>query len=154
MSNFIGDHNCKLDAKGRLLMPSAFKKQMEPGEDERFVIKKDIYEKCLVLYPMAEWIRQSNYIKQQINPFDKESNKFLREYLKGTAEVSLDANNRILVPKRLLDLIEAEKEVVLAGQFDKIEIWAKSNYDSVGDDEVAYEERASKIMGGNKSKPE
>ena len=150
MSNFIGDHNCKIDSKGRLLMPSVFKKQMEPGEDDRFVIKKDIYEKCLVLYPMAEWIRKSTYIKQQTNPFDEEDNRFLREYFKGTAEVSLDANNRILVPKRLLDLIEADKELVLAGQFDKIEIWSKGNYDKVGEDSVAHKELAKKIMGKKK----
>lgn len=150
MSNFIGDHNCKIDSKGRLLMPSALKKQMDPGEDERFVIKKDIYEKCLVLYPMAEWIRKSNYIKEKINPFDEEESRFLREFFKGTADVSLDANNRLLVPRRMLDLIEADKELVLAGQFDKIEIWSKENYDKVGEDSVAHQALAKKIMGKKK----
>ena len=154
MSNFIGDHNCKIDSKGRLLMPSSFKKQMEPGEGDRFVIKKDIYEKCLELYPMDEWIRKSKYVKEQTNPFDEEDNIFLREYFKGTAEVSLDANNRILLPRRLLDLIEADKELVLAGQFDKIEIWSKENYDNIGSDSAGYKERAKKIMGGKKKESE
>lgn len=154
MSNFIGDHNCKIDSKGRLLMPSAFKKQMEPSGGDRFVIRKDIYEKCLELYPMDEWVRKSKYVKEQTNPFDEEDNLFLREYFKGTAEVSLDSSNRILIPRRLLDLIEADKELVLAGQFDKIEIWSKENYDNIGADSAGYKERAKKIMGGKKKESE
>ncbi len=154
MSNFIGDHNCKLDSKGRLLMPSVFKKQMDPGEDDRFVIQKDIYTKCLGLYPMSEWVRKSKYIKDQTNPFDEEDARFLREYFKGTAEVSLDSNNRILIPRRLLDLIDADKEVVLAGQFDKIEIWSKENYEDVGSDSAAFKALSKKIMGGKKKEAE
>lgn len=149
MTNFIGDYTCKVDEKGRIIFPSALKKQIQEGTGEKFVIKKDIYEKCLVLYTIEEWERQNKIIREKINPYNREHNKFLRTFFKGTAEVTLDNNNRLLIPKRLLDEIGANKEVVLAGQFNKIEIWAKEDYDKIGCNEQEYIELAEKILGNN-----
>jgi len=149
MTNFIGDYQCKTDAKGRITFPSAFKKQISGEHADKFVVKKDIYEKCLVLYTMQEWDNQSKLIQDRTNPYNKEHNKFLREFFKGTAEVVLDANNRLLIPKRLLAEINNATEVVLAGQFNKIEIWPKSEYESIGNNENDFADLANKIMGSN-----
>ena len=148
MISFIGDYTCKLDVKGRVILPAAFKKQMKGLDQESFVVKKDIFESCLLLYPIAEWERQNKIIRKKINPYKKEHNMFLRRFLKGMAEVMLDSNNRFLIPKRLLTEISATKEIVMAGQFGKIEIWAKDNYDNikVGDDEFAS--MAENLMEG------
>jgi len=148
MITFIGEYTCKLDTKGRVILPSAFKKQMTGNNQERFVIKKDIFEKCLVLFPFDEWERQNRILRKKINPYKKEHNKFLRQFFKGMAEVVLDSNNRLLIPKRLLDEVEVEKEVIMAGQYGKIEIWAKNLYEKieVGDDEFAG--MAENIMEG------
>ncbi|NBC83703.1 MAG: division/cell wall cluster transcriptional repressor MraZ [Bacteroidetes bacterium] len=148
MTNFIGDYQCKIDAKGRITFPSAFKKQITGEHPDKFVIKKDIYEKCLVLYTLEEWERQNELIKQQTNPYNKEHNRFLREFFKGTAELALDANNRLLIPKRLHSEIGDVNEVVLAGQFNKIEVWAKADYESLGNDEDEFADLANKILGG------
>lgn len=147
MTTFIGNNICKVDAKGRILLPSAFKKQMDSTTKDHFVVKKDIYEKCLILYSMEEWQRQNDIIRKNTNPYNKEHNKFLRNFYNGTAEVALDASNRILIPKFLLDDANIKKEVVMTGQDLKIEIWAKEIYDSAmesGDDFAAL---ADKIMG-------
>lgn len=147
MTTFIGDYTAKVDSKGRLTFPSALKKQMESTSDFHFVVKKDIFEKCLVLYPMEEWERQNSLIRSRINPYNKEHNKFLRNFYKGTAEVVLDGNNRLLIPKRLLDLVEITKDVVLAGQDGKIELWDKQLYDQVDEPEDDFANLAEKIMG-------
>jgi MraZ protein len=148
MTTFIGEYTCKLDSKGRLMLPVAFKKQNNGSVQDRFVIKKDIFVNCLILYPIEEWERQNRLIRKQLNPYNKEHNMFLRRFFKGMAEVTLDSNNRMLIPKRLLDEVKADKEIVLAGQLGKIEIWAKDQYDSisVGDDELAN--MAEKFMQG------
>jgi MraZ protein len=150
MTVFIGDYTCKVDAKGRIMLPAAFKKQMPSVSLDKYVIKKDIYEKCLVLYPVDEWERQNKLIRQNINPYNKDHNRFLREYFKDTAEAELDANNRFLIPARLLNLvgIDKETEVVLAGQLGKIEIWAKELYDKTSDQIDDFGELANKILGG------
>lgn len=148
MTTFIGEYNCRLDVKGRLMLPVAFKKQNSGSIQDRYIIKKDIFENCLVLYPMDEWERQNKLIRKKLNPYNKEHNVFLRRFFKGMAEVTLDSNNRMLIPKRLLDEVKADKDVVMAGQMGKIEIWGKDQYNavSVGDDEFAS--MAEKIMEG------
>jgi MraZ protein len=153
MTTFIGDYNCKTDEKGRVMLPGAFKKALSADAKDTFVVKKDIYEKCLVLYPLDEWNRQVEIMRANLNPYNKEHNTFLRLFYKGTAEIELDASNRLLIPKRLLEEAGIGKEAVLAGQNDKIEIWAKETYDGIdiGDD---FASLAQKIMGGNLQKPE
>lgn len=147
MSSFIGDYGCRVDEKGRVLFPAAFKKQVQSASPDRFVVKKDIFETCLVLYPMEEWDRQNKLIRKNTNPYNKEHNRFLREFYRGTAEVTLDASGRLLIPKRLLELVQADKELVLAGQNSKIEIWAKDQYESGRSGEQEFAQLAEKILG-------
>ncbi len=149
MTTFIGDYNCKTDAKGRITLPSALKKQMCSASQGIFVVKKDIFEKCLVLFPIEEWDRQNKIIRDKINPYNKEHNKFLRNFYRGSAEVILDSNNRMLIPKRLLDLVEIKKDVVLAGQDGKIEIWANELYEFFDEESENFAALAEKIMGGD-----
>lgn len=146
MSAFIGDYSCKVDVKGRVLFPSAFIKQLPVKSQGRFVIKKDIFEKCLVLYPMNEWEYQTKLIRSKINPYKKEHNIFLRNFYKGTAELAFDSSNRLLIPKRLLEEAGIIRDLIMAGQDSKIEIWLTENYEaqSFVDDEFAR--LAEKIM--------
>jgi MraZ protein len=152
MATFIGDYTCRIDEKGRAMLPSAFKKALSAEAKDTFVVKKDIYEKCLVLFPKDEWERQVEMIRANLNPYNREHSTFLRGFYKGTAEVELDATNRLLVPKRLLEEAGIGKEAVLAGQDGKIEMWAKEAYDSieVGDQ---FADLAQKILGGDLQKP-
>ena len=102
MTSFIGDYTAKIDTKGRVSFPSAFLKQMPVSSAEKFVVKTDVYEKCLIIYTGEEWERQTKLIKDKTNSFNPKHAAFLREFFKGTAELKLDSNNRILIPGRLL----------------------------------------------------
>jgi len=154
MTTFIGDYTVKIDSKGRLSFPAAFKRQMKEASSDGFVLKRDVFEKCLILYPMEEWERQNAMIREKTNPYNKEHARFLRMFFAGTAEVMLDANSRMLVPKRLLEHAGIRDEVVLAGQSGKIEIWDAGKYTgaSVADDDFAS--MAEKILGGTSNEPE
>jgi MraZ protein len=130
------------------MLPAALKKQMSSTDTERFVIKKDIFADCLVLYPMEEWERQNSIIRAKVNPYKKEHNQFLRTFYKGTADLVLDGNNRLLIPKRLLDIIGMNiKEVILAGQYNKIEIWAKDAYERIDGTDEEFAILAEKVLG-------
>jgi MraZ protein len=153
MATFIGDYPCKADAKGRIILPMAFKKQMPPAAQDHFVVRKDIFENCLVLYAIDDWNRQLEKIRKRINPYNREHNMFLRNFFKGTAELSLDSNNRMLIPKRLFDLIGADRDVVLAGQDGRIEIWSASVYDTIGMPAEDFANLAEKLMGGSLNEP-
>jgi len=130
------------------MLPVAFKKQNNSRDQDRFVIKKDIFENCLILYPIDEWERQNRLIRKKLNPYKQEHNMILRRFFKGMAELVLDSNNRMLIPKRLLDEVKADKEVILAGQQGKIEIWAKDQYDTIKVGDKEFANMVEKIMEG------
>lgn len=154
MITFIGDYTVRLDSKGRLSFPSAFKKQIREGVQDGFVLKRDVFENCLIMYPMEEWDRQNKIIRARTNPYNKEHARFLRMFFSGTAEVSLDANNRMLIPKRLLEYARIGDEVVMAGQSGKIEIWASDLYGSVSVADEDFAAMAEKILGGSFDEPD
>jgi MraZ protein len=146
MTSFIGDIQCKIEAKGRLLFPSSFKKQLD-NEQNKFVVKKDIFEKCLVLYPAEEWERQISILRKKLNLYNRDHAKFLREFYKDTAEISMDSSGRLLIPKRLLDFAEIKKDIHMVGVDAKIEIWAKEIYEKIETDDEEFANLAQNILG-------
>jgi len=149
MATFIGDYSGKIDSKGRLIFPSAFKKQMESGSGDHFVVRRDIFEVCLVLFTIEDWEIQMKKIKSRINPYNREHNRFLRNFFKGTAELVLDSSNRLLIPKKLVELAGINKDVILAGQDGRIEIWAGESYDKIDMPVDDFADLAEKLMGGD-----
>lgn len=154
MITFIGDYTVRLDPKGRLSFPAAFKKQIREGAQQGFVLKRDVFDSCLILYPMEEWERQNRIIRSKTNPYNKEHARFLRMFYSGTAEVSLDASNRMLIPRRLLEFAGIGDEVVMAGQSGRIEIWASDQYGRVSQADEDFAAMAEKILGGSFEEPE
>lgn len=143
---FIGEHIVKLDKTNRVLFPSAIKRQLKGKEKEGFVLKQDLFEPCLVLYPMNEWERQNSILRNRLNPYNREHSKFIRHFYRGTAELFLDSSSRLLIPKRLIEAVEIEKELVFAGLDTKIEIWPKESWNSLETDDD-YGALAEKILG-------
>jgi MraZ protein len=147
MATFIGDYTCKIDAKGRIILPMAFKKQLPASAPDHFVVRRDIFERCLVLYSGDDWDRQVSRIRSSVNPYNREHNIFLRNFFKGTAELTLDGNNRLLIPKRLLELSGIKRDVVLAGQDGRIEIWAADLYEKIDMPVDDFDNLAEKLLG-------
>ena len=130
MNTFIGEYAVKIDDKGRMVFPSAFKSLMPADGDMRFVIKKDIFEDCLEMYTFEEWERQSSEVKSRLNFFNRDHAMFWREYMRDRAIVEPDGKvGRISVPKKLLEAIGVNKEVVFSGNDYKIEIWAREKFE-------------------------
>ncbi len=148
MVKFIGEYTTKIDDKGRVVFPSSLKSMLGSDEDQRFVIKKDLFFNCLEMYTYQEWIRQSEEVKSRLNFFKKEHALFWREYMRDRALVEPDEKlGRISIPKRLLDEIGVRKELLFAGNDHKIEIWAKESYDQERLPGGDYSELAEKILG-------
>ncbi len=147
MTNFIGEFECKLDAKGRLMLPSSLKKQLDPAAQERFVMNRG-FEKCLVLYPKNDW----EYISAEVNKLNqyvKKNREFTRYFYRGATELSLDGTGRMLFPKRLLEYAGVEKEVVLFAHGNRIEVWDKKAYNELLTDEPdEFANLAEEVMGG------
>ena len=144
---FIGEYTAKLDDKGRVVFPAAFKSVMSESTDMRFVVRKDIFQPCLEMYTHEEWARQSEGVKAKLNFFNREHATFWREYMRGRAVVEPDPRlGRISIPARLLEQIGASKELVFSGNDYKIEIWAKEKFEesAISNDEyLAIAEKLS-----------
>ena len=152
MFTFIGDFECRSDAKGRVVFPSAFKKVVE-AEEVRLVVRKDLFEPCLLVYSFAVWEEELNRIRDKVNPYNREHNLFLRNFFRGSAEVVLDGNGRVLIPRRLMEQIEADRDLVMLGVDQHIEVWSKTAYrqGEMNRDELGH--LAEKILGNNNGQP-
>ena len=147
MISLIGTYDCKADAKGRVVMPSAFKKQLSAVLQDGFVAKRSVFRSCLELYPMQEWNLMMTKINK-LNRFVKKNNDFIRRFTAGVKIVEVDASGRILIPKDLFQFAEIEKQVVLSSVGTIIEIWDKEKYEKVIDDTVVdFADLAEDVMG-------
>ncbi len=149
MVNLIGTYECKADAKGRLMIPSAFKKQLSPILQEGFVLKRAVFQSCLELYPMQEWnevMRKMN----ALNRFVKKNNDFIRRFTAGVKVVELDTSGRLLIPKDLCQFASIKKQVVLSSAINIIEIWDKDSYEQTIDDAAMdFASLAEEVMGNS-----
>ena len=128
MINLIGTYECKSDAKGRIMLPSALKKQLSSVMQDGFVIKRSVFNKCLEMYPMKEWDTMAAQVNQ-LNRFIKKNIDFIRSYMSGLKVVEADGNGRILIPKNLIVFAGIDKEIVLTASVNVIEIWDKLQYE-------------------------
>ena len=146
MSHFLGEFECKLDAKGRLMVPSGLRKQMPEAEKDGLVVNRG-FEKHLVVYTRKEWDRIMEDLSK-LNQYEKKTREFIRYFTRGATELSLDAAGRVLFPKSLLDYAGIGTDAVLSSQFNKIEVWAKEAYDAQMDNEPEnFANLAEEVMG-------
>jgi MraZ protein len=147
MATFIGDYPCKFDTKGRVSIPSVFRKTIQSDIQGIFVVRKNIFENCLDVYPLVEWKNQLNYIKSRTNPFNRRHTAFMRELHRDTVESTMDANGRILITRRLLNSVGIEKEAVMIGLDYKMELWAKEEYQQCSIEDNEFMDLAEEILG-------
>ncbi|SFZ80424.1 division/cell wall cluster transcriptional repressor MraZ [Tenacibaculum maritimum] len=147
MINLIGTYECKIDAKGRMMFSSAFKKQLSAVLQDGFVLKRAVFQPCLELYPMSEWQLMMAKINK-LNRFVKRNNDFIRRFTAGVKLVELDVSGRILIPKDLCQFAGIQKEIVLSSSVNIVEVWDKEKYEKVIDEAALdFADLAEEVMG-------
>ena len=124
---FLGEINCAVDDKGRIKMPASLAKQFPAEDHNRFMIAKDL-EDCLVIYPLKTWEQQEQRLAK-LNDFNPQHRAFKNVITVGLTEMELDNAGRFLISKSLMKYVGNAKEVILKGQFDRIQIWEVSKYE-------------------------
>lgn len=139
MASFVGDYVCKVDSKCRVVVPASFRRVMLASGQTFFVLRKNVFEECIDMYPKEEWERMIAGVKAKLNVFDSRHAAFLREFCRGMQEVEMDANGRILLPRRLLDEAGIVREMIFAAQDGMIQIWDARKYDraAIAPDELS-----------------
>ncbi len=152
MVQLLGEFDCKLDAKGRLMVPSNLKKQLPDVEQEGLVINRG-FEKHLVIYPKKVW---QGIVEElgKLNPYEQKTREFIRYFTRGATELTLDAAGRVNLPNSLMESvgISNNTELVLACQFDKIEVWSKLAYEALFNQEPENFAALAEEVMGNKNR--
>ena len=147
MVNLIGTYECKADTKGRLMLPSAIKKQLSSVLQKGFVLKRSVFQPCLELYPLEEWNVMMEKVNK-LNRFVKKNNDFIRRFTAGVKIIELDVSGRMLIPKDLHSFAGISKELVLSSSVNIIEIWDKNKYETAIDvATIDFAELAEEVMG-------
>lgn len=147
MQHLVGTYECKADAKGRIMMPIAIKKQLASTLTNGFVLKRAVFNACLELYPVKEWKKLMEKVND-LNRFNKKNNDFIRRFTAGVKTVEIDTSGRILIPKDLVNYAHISKEVVVSSTVNILEIWDKSLYESAIDEAALdFGALAEEVMG-------
>ena len=147
LDTIIGTYECKVDAKGRVLLPAPLKKQLASSLQDGFVLKRSVFQPCLELYPMEEWNLMMKKINK-LNRFVKKNNDFIRRFTAGVKTVEIDALGRLLVPKDLVAFASIDKDVVFSSAVNIVEIWDKDLYEkSIDGSDVDFADLAEEVMG-------
>jgi MraZ protein len=147
LNSLIGTYECKVDAKGRLMLPAALKKQLNPSLQNGFVLKRAVFQPCLELYPMSEWEVLMQKVNK-LNKFKKKNNDFIRRFTAGVKVVEIDSNGRLLIPKDLTVFADITKNIVMSSAINIIEIWDKDKYEKAIDDATGdFADLAEEVMG-------
>ncbi|MFT6054147.1 MAG: MraZ protein [Roseivirga sp.] len=145
MSFFTSEYDCKLDAKGRLALPSKVRAALPDNTSQELVMRRG-FEPCLVLYPMLEYKKIYSRVRS-LNEFNEDYRKFQRSFFRGNVDVELDGAGRINIPKRMMEFASLEKEVILVGLGNRIEIWNPDQYEEyLIQDANEYSKMAEKFL--------
>ncbi|MBK0380713.1 division/cell wall cluster transcriptional repressor MraZ [Mucilaginibacter segetis] len=146
MSYLTGEFECKLDAKGRMMIPAGLKKQLPEAETEALVINRGL-EKYLVIYTKKEWDKKLDELSK-LNEYDRKSIQFVRYFTGGATTLVPDSAGRVLLPKNLQEYAGIGNDVVLTCMLNKIEVWdKKAHAEMVNNEPENFAELAEEVMG-------
>jgi len=147
MTSFIGEYDCKVDAKGRFMFPVDLRKQLEGLFEKGFVVNRNLHQRCLVLYPIAEWEKLNKKLSK-LNRLIKSNDVFVRKFTGGATNTEPDASGRLLLPKSLIDYANVLNDIKVLGSNNVIEIWDKKLYEEFLSQDIDIEKLAEDVLGG------
>lgn len=147
---FIGNIEAKTDSKGRVFLPACFRRILQQGGCDKIMLRKDVYQDCLVIYPEESWNEQLNLLRSRLDKWNAKHQMIFRQFVADVEELSIDSNGRILLPKRYLGMASIRQEVRFIGMDDTIEIWAKEKLEQPFMSPDEFSRELEKIMSTEK----
>lgn len=143
---FIGNIEAKTDNKGRVFLPACFRRILQGEGCDKVMLRKDVYQDCLVLYPISGWNEQLDLLRSRLDKWNPKHQMIFRQFVADVEELGIDGNGRILLPKRYLEMVDIKQEVRFIGMDDTIEIWAKEKVEKPFMPAEEFGQELEKIM--------
>ena len=145
---FLGNVLAKTDAKGRAFLPSVFRKVLQASGEETLVLRKDVFQSCLVLYPESVWNERLDMLKSQLRQWKPVHQQMFRQFVSEAEVVTLDGNGRFLISKRLQRVAGISQDIQFIGMDDTIEIWSPDDLQKTLRPEDEFGKQFESIMNG------
>ncbi len=149
MLQFLGNIEAKADAKGRIFVPAIFRKRLQSEGEEFLVLRKDIFQECLVLYPGSVWEKEIEMLRGRLNKWNREQQQIFRQFVLDAERLEMDASGRVLIPKRYLQMASIESDIRFLGVDETIEIWAKDKLDKPLIEPEEFSSKLQQLMERN-----
>ena len=149
----LGNIEAKVDAKGRVFLPAVFRKGLQTAREESLVMRKDVFQSCLVLYPESVWNAQMDQLRSRLNRWNRAHQEIYRQFVSDVEMITLDGNGRFLIPKRYLRMADIEQEVKFIGMGDTIEIWSAARTAKPFMEPDDFGRALEEVMGGEQQSP-
>jgi len=143
---FLGNIDAKTDVKGRVFIPASFRKTLQTSGNTYLILKKDVFQDCLILYPETVWNEELEKLRERLSVWNEEQQNVFRQFVRDVETVEIDSNGRILIPKRYLQMAGIISDVRFMGVFDRIEIWSKDRLEKTKMDAEAFKKGIEKYM--------
>ena len=144
---FLGNIEAKTDSKGRVFLPAVFRKVLQAASEESLVLRKDVFQPCLVLYPESVWNEQMDTMRRSLNRWNREQQEIYRQFVSDVELVTLDSNGRVLIPKRYMKMADIEQGIKFIGMGDTIEIWSTAKTEKPFMDPDDFGKALEEVMG-------
>ncbi|MDR0232259.1 MAG: division/cell wall cluster transcriptional repressor MraZ [Dysgonamonadaceae bacterium] len=146
MVRFLGNIDAKTDVKGRVFIPASFRKILQTSGNTCLILKKDIFQDCLILYPETVWNDELEKLRERLSIWNEEQQNIFRQFIRDVEMLEIDSNGRVLIPKRYLQMAGIISDIRFMGMFDKIEIWSKDNSEKTKMDADSFKRGIEKYM--------
>ncbi|MFT3995059.1 MAG: division/cell wall cluster transcriptional repressor MraZ [Dysgonomonas sp.] len=146
---FLGNIEAKIDAKARVFVPATFRKILQSAGQNSFIIRKDIFQKCLVLYPLPIWDEELAKLRSRLGRWDKQQQQLFRQFVTDADKLDIDTNGRILIPKRYLQMTDITSDVIFLGIDNTIEIWTKEALEATMIPADSFGEQIQNLMNND-----
>jgi len=145
---FTSKYLVTLDGKGRIVLPAPFKKELGDVQEPSFVIEKDVNDKCLNIYPHANWLVRVEKLRRRLNPDDPIHSKMLSRYYEEIVKINMAENGRLNIPDEMLEYAGIIREALFTGQGTVMKLWEPSRHKNWRIKEDDYEKNFTELFGG------
>ncbi len=149
MPEFSNQYNATIDDKGRIVLPSTYKRGLGEGPEWTMVVELDPYEMCLNLYPISSWEKRIESITAKLNINNKEQSRFLDRFYQNFVKISVAENGRINIPNSFLKAKGLVKEVVFSGQGSRIRLWDAQEFNKAMLPDDDFKGLFEELLGSN-----
>ena len=130
MSTFIGNIEGKRDEKGRIFVPAVYRRILAENGSKRIVMRRDTDNACLVFYPEEVWNEKVETLRGALNEWDPEDQMLLMQFMADAEFMDMDAQGRVLLSRRVLEMVGVEQDVLFVGMLDRFALWAPAQFEA------------------------